>query len=747
MFSVEKRKVYKPPGVGGRYRCVGWIRAYHPGHRLGRNFEVKEITIGSCTALVLDAADPADKAVLEQLRADPVIEFIDDSDKQFEELRKLLPPPGAELLAEPCRWAYYPWRRTVVAVLAPRAFRTVRLDRNRNLITAEEQTRLGALRIGVAGLSVGHVIAHTLAAQGMCGELRLADFDCLELSNLNRVPATVLDLGLNKAEVAARRIAELDPYLPIWVLDTGLTIDTVDKFLDGLDIVVEECDSLDMKAFVREGARARRIPVLMATSDRGLVDVERFDLEPGRPILHGLLGDVDTALLAGMTNREKVPYMLRFLEAEQLSPRLAASVVEIDRTLSTWPQVSGDVALGATAIAEAVRRIGLGEDLQSGRTRLEVGSALDQLDEPEMRVDRLLPQDYSEPSLPGLSGIVAAAAIRAPSGGNVQPWQIETTTDAITIRLAPQHTSTMDVGFRGSAVALGAALFNAKVAAASQQMLGPVSLLEDVDGTPLQATLDLRAGAHPDLAGLYQPMLERETNRRLGTPRPIPADTVELLDSVAGREGARLHLVTGRDDIHWVATIFAAADRIRYLTPELHAEMVSELRWPDDDCADTGIDVLSLELEPGDLAALDILRRPDVMTHLAEWNAGAALGEDTRRRVLASSAIAVISVTDGALADYARGGAAVEAVWIAAQECGLAVQPISPVFLYARDAGDLAELSAPFAEALDDLRQKFRKLVGIPADVSPALVLRFAVSDPASVRSRRSLDRVRLLER
>ena len=277
------------------------------------------MTITSCSAQVLDAADPTDNAVLEQLRADPVIEFIDLREEQLEELRRLRPPPDPELVAEPCRWAYYPWRRTVVAVLAPRAFRAVRLDRNRNMITAEEQTRLGALRIGVAGLSVGHVIAHTLAAQGMCGELRLADFDRVELSNLNRVPATVLDLGLNKAEVAARRIAELDPYLLVRVLDVGLTVDTVDEFLDGLDVVVEECDSLDMKVILRERARARRIPVLMATSDRGLVDVERFDLEPRRPILHGLLGDLDVALLSGMSSREKVPHMLRFLEAEELS--------------------------------------------------------------------------------------------------------------------------------------------------------------------------------------------------------------------------------------------------------------------------------------------------------------------------------------------------------------------------------------------------------------------------------------------
>ena len=114
------------------------------------------------------------------------------------------------------------------------------------------------------------------------------------------------------------------------VLDVGLTADTVDEFLDGLDVVVEECDSLDMKAILRERARARRIPVLMATSDRGLVDVERFDLDPQRPILHGLLGDLDFRGLAGMSSREKVPHLLRFLEAEQLSPRILASAVEID---------------------------------------------------------------------------------------------------------------------------------------------------------------------------------------------------------------------------------------------------------------------------------------------------------------------------------------------------------------------------------------------------------------------------------
>jgi molybdopterin/thiamine biosynthesis adenylyltransferase len=702
----------------------------------------------ACNATVLDSHEPADRVLLQRLRADPGIEFIDHSERQLEDLRRLRPSPDPELMAEPVRWAYYPWRRTVVAVLGPRGFPAVRLDRNRNVITAAEQTRLRGLRIGVAGLSIGHVIAHTLAAQGLCGELRLADFDRLELSNLNRVPATVFDLGLNKAQVAARRIAELDPYLPVRVLDDGLTFDTVELFLDGLDIVVEECDSLEMKAVLREGARDRRIPVLMATSDRGMVDVERFDREPRRPILHGLLGELDIGLLPGMSSREKVPHVLRHLEAERLSPRTAASLVEIDRSLSTWPQLAGDVALGAAALAEAVRRIGLGEDLRSGRVRIDVGWALDQLDEPEMARDRDRPPpptDVGELGLPGIPGVIAAAAIRAPSGGNVQPWYIEAGPEVITISLAPEHTSTMDVGFRASAVALGAAVFNAKCAAAAHSVFGPITLTENTEGSPLQATLHLGDDKEPELAALYEPMLSRETNRRYGDRSPLAAETLGRLDAAAEREGGRLHLLIARDDIARAATILAAADRTRYLTPRLHAEMISELRWTGDPAPDTGIDVRSLELDDGDLAVLDILRRPEVMAHLAQWSAGSALGDDTQDRVLASSALGVVTVPGHTLTDYARGGSAVEAVWVTAQQHGLAVQPVSPVFLYARDPDDFEELSTTFADELEQMHKEFRQLTRPRPGESLVLVLRFAAGPPGSVRSRRSLDRVRLL--
>ncbi|MGX9791829.1 Rv1355c family protein [Mycobacterium sp. MMS18-G62] len=696
------------------------------------------------SAQILNADDPTDDSLLQQLRADPDVEFIDHRDGQLASLRNLRPSPATDLLSEPIRWAYYPWRRTVVAVLGPRGFRTVRLDRNRNNITTEEQDRLGTLHIGVAGLSVGHVIAHTLAAEGLCGRLRLADFDHLELSNLNRVPATVLDIGINKAYVAARRVAELDPYLPVEVFDEGLTFDTVDEFLDGLDILVEECDSLDIKAGLREGARARQIPVLMATADRGLIDVERFDQEPERPILHGLLGQLDIGLLPGMSSREKVRHILRHLEAERLSSRTAASLVEIDRSLSTWPQLASDVVLGASVLAEAVRRIGLGEELRSGRTRIDIGWGISQLAEPDMAQPRPASAgDRETPTLPGLPGVIASAAIRAPSGGNVQPWSIHASPTAITIDLAPPHVG-IDVGFRGSAVALGAAVMNARIAAAAHNALGPVTLTENTGEPPLRAILTLGEGTDSDLAELYQSMLARETNRHYGDPKSLDPHTIQALEGAAQREGARLQLLTERDDIAALATIFAAADRIRYLTPQLHREMISELQWPGDPDPDTGIDVRSLELDDGDLAVLDILRRPDVMAHLAEWKAGSALGEDSRDRILGSSAVGVITVAGSTLRDYVKGGSAVELLWIIAQQRGLTVQPVSPVFLYAHNRAELEELSASFADELGQLQSNLWHLAGTPPGESIALVLRFAAGPPPSVQSRRSFGRVKI---
>jgi molybdopterin/thiamine biosynthesis adenylyltransferase len=273
-------------------------------------------------------------------------------------------------------WCYFPWRRAVIHLLDHERFFAVRTNRNRNKITAEEQALLAQKRIGVVGLSVGAAAALVLAQEGLCGELRIADFDVIELSNLNRLRTSLLHLGESKAHVAARELAETDPYLTVRVFPEGVTEDNLERFLlEGgpLDVLVEECDTLPMKLRVREAARAHGIPVVMDTNDRGLLDIERFDREPERPLLHGLLGTFTAASARTLDATARRELFFSFFGGQdQLSPRLHESMPRIGKELVSFPQLGSDVHLGAALVAHAVREILLGRLVTSGRYRVDL---------------------------------------------------------------------------------------------------------------------------------------------------------------------------------------------------------------------------------------------------------------------------------------------------------------------------------------------------------------------------------------
>ncbi|MFD4643044.1 ThiF family adenylyltransferase [Lentzea sp. NPDC058436] len=264
-------------------------------------------------------------------------------------------------------WAFYPWSGRLVHVLPRDEFRFVRTDRNRNKITREEQQVLLGKRVAVIGLSVGNSAALTAAMEGVGGAFRLADFDRLGLSNFNRLRTGVHELGVEKTVLCARQLFELDPYLDVEIWREGLTGDSTGEFFDGVDLVVEECDTAWVKIAAREQARERRIPVLMDTNDRGLLDVERFDLEPDRPLFHGRIGDVTSAEVAHLDRAAMVELMVQMVDGSRISPALAQAMTEIGRTLSSWPQLASGTMLGGAIVTDAARRILLGRPQPSGR--------------------------------------------------------------------------------------------------------------------------------------------------------------------------------------------------------------------------------------------------------------------------------------------------------------------------------------------------------------------------------------------
>ncbi|MGV3763112.1 ThiF family adenylyltransferase [Parapedobacter sp.] len=274
-------------------------------------------------------------------------------------------------------WVYFPWNNNCVHVLDEEEFVRVRTNRNVYKIDFHEIDVLRTKKIGVIGLSVGQSIALTIAMERTCGEIRLADFDDVELSNMNRIRTGIQDLGLNKAIIAARQIAEIDPFINVICYTEGVNDQNIDDFFckgGKIDVLVEECDGIDVKVQSRLRSRSLRIPVVMDTNDRGMLDIERFDVENERPILHGAVADLERIpspelahKLKNLSLDEKVEYLAKFIGMGNVSEEMMRSLGELNRTIVGWPQLASAVVLGGAMVTEACRRILLGKQMPSGR--------------------------------------------------------------------------------------------------------------------------------------------------------------------------------------------------------------------------------------------------------------------------------------------------------------------------------------------------------------------------------------------
>lgn len=305
-------------------------------------------------------------------------------------------------------------------------------------------------------------------------------------------------------------------------------------------------------------------------------------------------------------------------------------------------------------------------------------------------------------------------------------------------KLVPRQ-SISSIEHRGSFVALGAALHNARIAAAHRNILGATEV--SGDGTATTARIAFATGTDQQLAAQLPGMLNRVTHRGAPDTDPTSTNLTDLTDLAAclSTETHRIHLIEDRDTIDRLAETISATDRIRFLTDHLHREMIAELRWPDSNDLDTGIEVTSLGTPAAELAVLELLRRPDVMTHLNQWNTGQALRSETTSRLTSSNAIAVVTQTGTSAGDYIRGGALAEEFWIHTQSLGYSVHPMTPLPLYATAEHQLRHLSTDRIDELMTLWNELKTLTATTANNPATLILRiFRTTTPAPTSRRRT---------
>lgn len=637
-------------------------------------------------------------------------------------------------------WVYFPWNDRLVHILDEPEFVLMRTNRNRNKITTAEQEVLATKKIGVIGLSVGQSVSLTLAMERGFGELRIADFDDLEITNLNRLRAGIHHLGVRKTVIVAREIAEIDPFLRVIPFHEGIHEHNLELFLTGggpLDVLIDECDSVDIKIACRLAAKKHHIPVLMEASDRGTIDVERFDLEPDREVLHGFVKHLDLSRLKDLkTSEEKLPYMLPIAGVETLSSRMKASALEIGQTINTWPQLASAVMLGGGITADVCRRLLLNQFKSSGRYFIDVESLIGDAPLPgwqssdgteltieymQQSVSALHPQFTGaiEVDASAMHHIIRAAQL-APSPGNNQPWKWFEQNSILWLFHDPKRAHSFgNIANMASYMAMGAALENVSLAAAEKNLEAVFQLFPKGIASNLVAQVHFTSLAHPATDGLAGFIESRCTNRLKGNGTAVASEPLSAAAiAAAAISGATLHCLSNPGEILAMAEIIAQADRLRVFIPEGHYDLFErEMRWsnPEAKHAGDGIDITSFGLSLSASFGMRMARDPQVMQLLHAWNGGQGLAKISKDAVLSFGTVGLITMPDFNSTSCILAGRAAERVWLSLTAHGVAMQPmLSPLLHFARLQVDPSSMPQDIQSQFRDLQMRFNQLWAIP---------------------------------
>ncbi|MCK9534444.1 MAG: molybdopterin-synthase adenylyltransferase MoeB [Pseudomonas sp.] len=155
------------------------------------------------------------------------------------------------------------------------------------------QLRLKKSKVLIVGLGgLGSPVALYLAAAGV-GELYLADFDHLDLSNLQRqIVHDSAAVGRLKVQSAQARLQALNPHIAVHALSAKLDSDNLPALLQSVDLVVDCTDNFTIRAQLNAACFANNTVLVSGAAIRGEGQISVYDpSNAASPCYHCVFGD------------------------------------------------------------------------------------------------------------------------------------------------------------------------------------------------------------------------------------------------------------------------------------------------------------------------------------------------------------------------------------------------------------------------------------------------------------------------
>ena len=146
-------------------------------------------------------------------------------------------------------------------------------------VDIDGQEKLLAARVLIIGLGgLGSPVAMYLAAAGV-GHLVLADFDSVDLSNLQRqIVHNSERIGVNKAESAAQTLRALNPDIALTVITQALEQEELEREVQQATLVLDCTDNFTTRFAINAACVALQTPLVSGAAIRLEGQLAVFDL-------------------------------------------------------------------------------------------------------------------------------------------------------------------------------------------------------------------------------------------------------------------------------------------------------------------------------------------------------------------------------------------------------------------------------------------------------------------------------------
>lgn len=341
---------------------------------------------------------------------------------------------------------------------------------------------------------------------------------------------------------------------------------------------------------------------------------------------------------------------------------------------------------------------------------------------------------------------IVEAAVRAPSGDNVQPWKLELSSDFLSLEIhnLPELDNSY-YNFRQAAayVAHGALIENIIIASRHLGCRADIRLFPDRTNPNHVASIRFQE-SEAEFDPLYEAIFTRYTNRFPFKYCPIGADDRgRLLDAIQSVEGINACLIDDRTLINKLAKMLMINDRLVFERSDIHRFLFNQIRWSQEQ-VDSSLDGMPLDvlgLSGVEKVFFPLMRFWGFVRIANYFGLSRIIALKCWNNLRSSALIGHIVVKKYDAQDFVNAGRAMQRVWLEATRQGLAFQPIIglPLLIYREKLGVLADFSESQRCMISDIDVIWRRLCCIPNSDKIAIGFRIGKGRLTPIKTKRRL--------